>query len=48
VLGAFNGERIWGIYKLENGELKICVSIHTTVKAPKADSGLYLVTLKRR
>lgn len=54
VLGAFNGESMWGIYKLDGDELKICVSIRTTVKVrptefkTQADSGFYLVTLKRK
>lgn len=54
VLGAFNGESMWGIYKLDGDELKICVSIRTTVKVRPAefktqtDSGFYLVTLKRK
>jgi uncharacterized protein (TIGR03067 family) len=52
-LGVFNGESMWGIYKLTRDELKICVSIRTAVKQrptefkTQADSGLYLVTLKR-
>lgn len=52
-LGAFNGESMWGIYRLDKDELKICVSIRTTVKERPAefktqpDSGFYLVTLKR-
>lgn len=52
-LGAFNGESMWGIYKLDGNELKICVSIRTAVKERPADfktqpdSGFYLVTLKR-
>ena len=52
-LGAFNGESMWGIYKLAGNELKICVSIRTAVKERPADfktqpdSGFYLVTLKR-
>ena len=54
VLGAFNGESMWGIYQLAKDELKICVSIRTAVKErptefkTQPDSGRYLVTLKRQ
>ena len=54
VLGAFNGESMWGIYQLDKDELKICVSVRTAVKErptefkTQPDSGRYLVTLKRQ